>query len=189
MSSNRWRLSGRRYEQYLEKALPWRWTGPVVVKSNQVQGADTALAAARLRNKPFIARCGYLPSSDNIERAHGADSPQAKQAEGLERLVFSQADRVVVTTAAIREKILHRYQVVSGRLRVIPNYVDTELFAPAPSEDRRQNRLLYVGRLDEEKNPRALFEALEGMDAELVMVGRGSLWRDWPMKQRNGACR
>ena len=77
----------------------------MVVKSNQVQGADTALAAARLRNKPFIARCGYLPS-DNIEREHGADSPQAIQAEGLERLVFSQADRVVVTTAAIRERNL-----------------------------------------------------------------------------------
>ena len=174
VQSNRWCLSGGRYEQYLEKVLPWSWTGPVVVKSNQVQGADIALAAARLRNKPFIARCGYLPS-DNIERAHGADSLQAKQAEGLERLVFSQADRVVVTTAAIREKILHRYQVRPERLRVIPNYVDTELFAPTPSEDRRPNRLLYVGRLDEEKNPRALFEALEGMDAELVMVGRGSL--------------
>ena len=59
---------------------------------------------------------------------------------------------------------------------MIPNYVDTELFAPAPSEDRRQNRLLYVGSFNQVKNPlELLFEALEGMDAELVMVGRGSL--------------
>jgi glycosyltransferase involved in cell wall biosynthesis len=174
VQSNRWRMPGRFYEQYLEKVLPWSWAGPMVIKSNQMQGADIALAAARLRKKPFIARCGYLPS-DNIERAHGADSPQAKQAQALERRVFSGADRVVVTTAAIRQNILHRYQVRPERVRVIPNYVDTTLFAPAPGEARRPKRLLYVGRLEEEKNPRALFAAVEGLDVELAVVGKGSL--------------
>jgi glycosyltransferase involved in cell wall biosynthesis len=174
LQCNRWHLRSHLYERYLRRVLPWSWIGPVVVKSNQVQGADIALAAARLANKPFIARCGYLPS-DNMECAHGAGSPQAKQAESLERLVFSGADRVVVTTDAIRQKIFHRYQLRPECVRVIPNYVDTELFAPAPSQERRPNRLLYVGRLDAEKNPRALFEAVEGMDAELVMVGKGSL--------------
>jgi glycosyltransferase involved in cell wall biosynthesis len=172
--SNRWRMPARLYERYLTSVLPWSWSGPVVVKSNQLQGAEIAMAAARVRKKPFIARCGYLPS-DNIERAYGTDSPQARAAEALEARVFAGADRVVVTTAAIRHKILHRYQLRPELVRVIPNYVDTGLFAPGPAEDRRPNRLLYVGRLDEEKNPRALLEAIRGLDVELMMVGRGSL--------------
>jgi glycosyltransferase involved in cell wall biosynthesis len=174
VQSNRWGLSRTRYEQYVQKVLPWSWIGPVVIKSNQVQGADIAMAAARLGKKPFIARCGYLPS-DNIERTHGADSQQAKDACALERQVFAGADRVVVTTPAIRHSILRRYHVPPERVRVIPNYVDTTLFTPDPGDAPRPNRLLYVGRLEEEKNPRALLNAVEGLPVELVMVGKGSL--------------
>ena len=174
VQSNRWGLSAARYERYLEHVLPWSWIGPVVIKSNQIQGADVALAAARLRKKPFIARCGYLPS-DNLERAHGAESPQAKGAQALERHVFAGADRVVVTTPAIRHTILHRYQLPPERVRVIPNYVDTALFAPAQCEAPGPSRLLYVGRLEQEKNPGVLLDAVEGLNVELVMVGKGSL--------------
>jgi len=170
---NRWRASSQLYEWYLTKAMPWSWRGPVVVKSNQVQGAEIALEAARRRGKPFIARCGYLPS-DNLERSHGADSPEAKRAQALERHVFSAADRVVVTTMTMREKVIRGYQLRADRVRVIPNYVDTSLFAPSSDESRRAKPLLYVGRLDEEKNPRTLLAAIEGMDVELIMVGKGS---------------
>ena len=171
---NRWGMSATRYERYLEHVLPWSWIGPVVIKSNQIQGADVALAAARLRKRPFIARCGYLPS-DNLERAHGAESPQAKGAQALERHVFAGADRVVVTTPAIRHTILHRYQLPPDRVRVIPNYVDTSLFAPAQCEAPGPSRLLYVGRLEQEKNPGVLLDAVEGLKVELLMVGKGSL--------------
>ena len=174
VQSNRWGMPATRYERYLERVLPWSWIGPVVIKSNQIQGADVALAAARLRKKPFIARCGYLPS-DNLERAHGAESPQAKGAQALERHVFAGADRVVVTTPAIRHTILHRYQLQPERVRVIPNYVDTVLFAPARREAPGPRRLLYVGRLEQEKNPGVLLDAVEGLNVELVMVGKGSL--------------
>jgi glycosyltransferase involved in cell wall biosynthesis len=171
---NRWRMSATRYEQYLSHVLPWSWMGPVVIKSNQIQGADVALAAARLRQKPFIARCGYLPS-DNLERAYGADSPQTQGARALERHVFSEADRVVVTTPAIRHTILHRYDLSAERVRVIPNYVDTALFVPAQGGASGPTRLLYVGRLEPEKNPGLLLDAVEGLNVELVLVGKGSL--------------
>jgi glycosyltransferase involved in cell wall biosynthesis len=170
---NRWGMSPPTYRRYLTHALPWTWRGPVVVKSNQVQGADIALAAARRRRKPFIARCGYLPS-DFVERSHGPDSLQVKNAQALERHVFSGADRVVVTTAAIRERVINRYQLMPDRVRVIPNYVDTGLFMPERGDVRRAQPLLYVGRLDEEKNPRMLLDALEGLNVELLIVGKGA---------------
>ena len=35
--------------------------------------------------------------------------------------------------------------------------------------------MLYVGRLEQEKNPGVLLDAVEGLNVELVMVGKGSL--------------
>ena len=171
---NRWGMSAQLYRRYLTHALPWAWRGPVIIKSNQVQGADIALAAARRGKKPFIARCGYLPS-DNMERTYGPDSLQATSAQTLERHVFSGANRVVVTTPAMRERVINRYQLPPGRVRVIPNYVDTAVFSPSDGEDRCPNQVCYVGRLDDEKNPRALIEAIQGLNIELIMVGSGSL--------------
>jgi glycosyltransferase involved in cell wall biosynthesis len=110
-----------------------------------------------------------------MRRAYGEDSTQTKSARALERDVFRGADRVVVTTAAIRDTIVHRYQLRPDRVRVIPNYVDTVVFAPDPAGASRPKQLLYVGRLEEEKNPRALLDAIAGLDVELLVVGKGSL--------------
>ena len=82
---------------------------------------------------------------------------------------------MVVTTPAIRHTILHRYQLPPDRVRVIPTYVDTSLFAPAQCEAPGPSRLLYVGRLEQEKNPGVLLDAVEGLKVELLMVGKGSL--------------
>jgi len=171
---NRWRLSQRWYERWVATVLAWSRQGDVVVKSNQVRGADIALAAAQRLDKQFIARCGYL-LSENTSRTHGLDSSENQEACALERHIFTQADRVVVTTPRIRQTILQRYQLPADRVFVIPNYVDTTLFIPASHGDRHPARLCYIGRLEREKNPEALFEAIQGLDVELLVIGNGSL--------------
>ena len=172
---NRWRLPKHWYERLVTWLLPRVWKGAVVVKSNQVYGADLALKAAKRCKKPFIARCGYLPSA-NAARLHGSHSNEVLLAQNLERQVFTAADRVVVTTKTLRETIMERYHIAPERIRVIPNYVDTTLFAPHRSEDHRPRRLSYVGRLDPEKNPGTLIEAVKGLGIELVLIGNGSLY-------------
>ena len=146
-----------------------------VIKSNQVLGAEQALAVARRLGKPFVARCGYL-HSDFMERANGADSQQARTARAMERQVFSQADRTIVTTAAMEGRLVEEYGVPADRITVIPNYVDTDLFRPAPRPGAR--RLCFVGRLAEQKNLPELFEALEGTDIRLTLAGDGHLRQD-----------
>lgn len=171
---NRWRLSQQWYERWVAAVLAWSGQGDVVVKSNQVRGADIALAAARRLGKRFIARCGYL-LSDNTSRTHGLDSSENREACALEQHVFMQADRVVVTTPRIRQTVLQRYQLPADRVHVIPNYVDTTLFVPISHSQRNPRRLCYVGRLEPEKNPEALIEAIQGLDVELLVIGNGSL--------------
>ncbi|SLM46418.1 Glycosyltransferase [Nitrospira japonica] len=171
---NKWAVPKRWYGRLMSWVPPWRKKRNVIVKSNQIQGADVAQLAARRYGKPFIARCGYLPSN-NAARIYGDHSSQARRARDLERTIFAGADRVVVTTPAIRETILKRYQISPDLVRVIPNYVDTTIFIPEANGGRVANRLMYVGRLDEEKNPLALIEAVRGLSVELLIIGNGSL--------------
>lgn len=171
---NRWALPRHWYLFLLTRFYPVLWRGCGVIKSNQVDGAAIALKAARRSGNKFIARCGYL-LSDFMEREHGMESHQAHTARTYEQQVFGAADRVVVTTRAMRDAVVQRYQVETGRVTIIPNYVDTNLFRP--NSDRRGSlrRIGFVGRLEKQKNPCALVDAVKGLGLELVMVGNGSL--------------
>lgn len=173
---NRWRLPGAWYLRLVRLFHAVTWRGSVVLKSNQTPGARVPLAIARKYGLPFVARCGYLHSRFQ-EQAHGADSTEAVRARSLERDVFRGATRVMVTTPAMAKTVVERYRVDTERVVVVPNYVDTARFRPQP-EREIPDRVLTVGRFEEQKRPLLLIEAMEGLDAELVMVGRGPLEED-----------
>ncbi|MBF0341980.1 MAG: glycosyltransferase family 4 protein [Magnetococcales bacterium] len=193
IACNRWKLSWPWYWRWLA-GVPARWkSGQVIFKSNQMPGADTALALAQRFGKPCIARCGYLHSVAMTLR-HGPDSPEARRALEREGQVFRGADRVVVTTPLMAETVTRLHQVPGDRLRVIPNYVDVERFAPASPEERpegRMARVLFVGRLDAQKDPLLLVRALAGEKAELWLIGEGPLREDLAAEARElgVACR
>jgi glycosyltransferase involved in cell wall biosynthesis len=173
LRANRWGLHPRLYTPLLAHWLPRFWPKPAIFKSNQVKGAEIMLAAARAAGARSIARAGYLPS--NIEAwAHGSDSAPARAMRDLEEKVFQGADRVVVTTRDMADTILSRYGVAGSKVRVIPNYVDTDLFKPEAGNSNSR-RLVFVGRLHPEKNLDSLFSALKGLDLELVLIGEGEL--------------
>ncbi|MEX1248245.1 MAG: glycosyltransferase family 4 protein [Anaerolineales bacterium] len=167
--TNHWGLP----EGWYQRQLKWLPPRGHIFKSNQVSGADVALTAARRRGAKFIARCGYL-LSDFEARRHGEGSPAAETARRLERKVFTNADCVVVTTAAMSESVTGHYAVSRERLRVIPNYVETDRFRPIVRTTSKKFRIGYVGRLEPQKNLSALLEAITGMDVELSLVGQGS---------------
>ncbi len=120
-----------------------------VIKTNQSYGAELALRAADKFGKPLIARCGYM-WSQNAVREHGAESAIAREAFRVEGKVFSGADRIIVTTAAMRNDVVSRLPESEKKLAVIPNYVDTSLFRPL--NFRRPNAsIIFVGRIAPEK--------------------------------------
>ncbi|MDQ7782425.1 MAG: glycosyltransferase family 4 protein [Desulfomonilaceae bacterium] len=144
-----------------------------VVKTNQTYGADIALHAARRYDKPLIARCGYMWSwTAGME--HGIDSAAAEHARRMEETVFSAARRVVVTADAMRSDIVERIPGTESRIRVIPNYVDTDQFRPI-GIPRDSNTAVFVGRLSSEKNLAPLLEATLSLGMSLVVIGEGRL--------------
>ncbi|MBF0163033.1 MAG: glycosyltransferase family 4 protein [Magnetococcales bacterium] len=173
---NRFSLSWPWYWRWLV-GMPAGWKrGAVVFKSNQIPGSETPLALAKRFGKPFIARCGYMHSDFTISR-FGADSPEARKSLDRERRSFQGADRVVVTTPRMAAQVTGMHGVPADRVRVIPNYVDTDLFAPRPASRGSDDgaKVFFLGRLDVQKDPFLLLDAMHGIDAALWMVGDGPL--------------
>jgi glycosyltransferase involved in cell wall biosynthesis len=157
--------------------LPRFWPRPAVFKSNQAPGAGVMVAAARAAGAPCIVRAGYLPS--NIAAwTHGPASPQARRLAREERRAFAAADLAVVTTREMAGQLARNYGVDPGRVRVVPNYVDTELFRPDPAAEPEPGRVVSVGRLHPEKNLAALVEAAAGLPVVLELIGSGPQARE-----------
>jgi glycosyltransferase involved in cell wall biosynthesis len=172
---NRWGLSPNSYS-LCAPFLHWRALREATVyKTNQLDGAWTALIAGLVHRRPVIVRAGY-PWALNYQRATGGITPKGSVIWALERWTMRRASRVVVTTERFLKYAKDQHRVSPERVRVIPNYVDTALFRPLPSVHPRPGRILFVGSLKPAKNLSMLLEAVAKLtDAHLVVVGDGPL--------------
>jgi glycosyltransferase involved in cell wall biosynthesis len=142
-------------------------------KTNQLDGAWTALLAGQLYRKPVVVRAGYL-WAPTFTKVVGR-TWKTRLAHRLERLALRRADAVILTTAAMKQQVAGQYGIAPERIAVIPNFVDTELFRPDPQVTPLPGRILFVGRLEPEKNLPAVLEALKQTPgASLALVGQGS---------------
>jgi glycosyltransferase involved in cell wall biosynthesis len=157
-------------------AFPWIFPGPCIVKTNQMSGAQHIRKLAWRARAPMIARCGY-PWSTFCTREYGADDPRTRRALRTERAAFRGAAHVVGSTPEIWRLAVETHGVDPRRCSVVPNYVDTDLLRPAatPRPVGSRPNVLFLGRLESQKNPLALVDAMAGVDATLTVVGNGGL--------------
>jgi glycosyltransferase involved in cell wall biosynthesis len=181
---NRWNLPDEWHARLVAQGLARTWCQPMIFKSNQLPGADLPLRALGQASARYIARCGYL-YTDFIERHYGKQSTEAQQFHDLEHRAFQRADQIVLTTEEMKRSVESRYAFAAGKVQVIPNYVDTELFRP---RERKACAGLFsivtVGRLEPQKNLVTLIEALAGQPIALTIVGSGPLRAELEQKAR-----
>lgn len=155
---------------------PWvyrrRLRQATVLKANQPSGAWTAVLAKWVWRKPLVVRCGYRWSYNRAR--DGGRGISQRLVILLERLAVRAADRVVVTTPDVGEYLRGVHGLDPRRIRVVPNHVDVDLFAPDPTEPKEKGLLLFVGRLSPEKNLPLLVEAAAQLPGvRLQIVGDG----------------
>ncbi len=143
-----------------------------VLRVFQITGVIPALVARALWGIPFVTTYGFW--YDRLSRP-GA-SRLAKRL--LERVGLRLAAAVIVPTRELREHVATI--AAADRIHLIPNGVDTARFRPHAACCRASPpSLLYVGRLEAEKNLSALMEAAgrlrERHPVRLTLVGAGSL--------------
>jgi glycosyltransferase involved in cell wall biosynthesis len=172
---NRWGFSPNVYS-LLAPWLHWRdLRNATVFKTNQLDGAWTAVIAGKVHTRPVIVRAGY-PWALNFRRTMAQQKLKGVLVEALERFSIRRASCVVVTTNRLKAYVEARHSIPSWRLRVTPNYVDTELFRPLPSVSAEPGRILFVGSLKMAKNLATLLQAAKRLEgAHVVLLGDGPL--------------
>lgn len=145
-----------------------------LVKAHQLKGGRYAAWTSLVLRKPFIARCGYLPSV--FLRNEGAPRAQQKRIEREERLTFRRAAAAFVPGETEKAYVGDHYGVSPSRIHLMPNWVDTEKFSPESGRESPLRKVCFVGRFTAQKQPLKLVEAMKGIsDAELVMIGGGEM--------------
>lgn len=171
---NRWRLPSNLYSVLAPLLHRRALAGATIFKTNQLNGAWCAVIARRLFRKKLVVRCGFL-WSDFVARLHGG-SWREGAARRLEAQACRAANAVIVAAEADRTTIVERYGIETGRVHVIPNYVDVTAFKPMPEMSRDPARIIFVGRFDHQKNVMALIEAVGSLPGvTLTLVGDGPL--------------
>lgn len=154
-----------------------------VIKTNQLKGAWTAVLAKALFKNKTIVRAGYLWTEFLLKS--GSNKIVYKMASVLERFSFINADMIVITSDRQKTYLVDKYNLLSARINVIPNYVDTSVFKPYTCA--KINRLVTVGRLNKQKNIETMIKSLVGTNYGLDIYGTGELQQELEnLAKKNG---
>ena len=155
--------------------IPWTHAADVracrALRVFQITGVIPALQARARFGIPYVTTYGFWYGALSRGGARGL----AKRV--VTRVGLRCAAAVIVTTDALAAHV----KTATGRVELIPNGVATCVFRP-PAEGRRgasPRRVLYVGRLSEEKNLSTVIAAVaqvaKRVPVRLVLVGGGPL--------------
>ena len=165
---NRFDLPLRSYLRRLHQLHALPLLRSHVIRTMYVHGMRLALRSHWAWRMPLICRCDYLWSA-YIEAYPEIVPAQMQEAYDYERHIFSNATHISVASDLLAQEVLRRAPDAIGKISVIPNYVDCELFRPLYSE--KQYDLIYVGYLAHVKNLEATLEAVEQTGASIAIAG------------------
>ena len=143
-----------------------------ILKTNQMSGSWAAVLASWISGAKLVVRCGYEWLEVMERRKYSFW--KLKLATFLESLAYKSADIIVFSNEADKEFARKRFGLSADTLVIIPNFVNSELFKPIPVT-KEKNRIIFVGKLEEQKNIFQLIEAIYILQVRLIIIGNGSL--------------
>jgi glycosyltransferase involved in cell wall biosynthesis len=84
--------------------------------------------------------------------------------------LYARGVDIFITPSAYAGDALVRAGYRAAQIRVVPNFIDVEAWAPS---DRRDGYVAYAGRLSYEKGPDVLIRSLEGTSLRALVIGEG----------------
>jgi len=145
------------------------------LKTNQIFTAESLLLSKIINPKAkLIIRSGYCESlTDKKNKKYFRYLKYSL----LEYFAYKFCQIGIVTTQKIKDYITLKYHLHDNKIKIIPNYVNTELFQPVKTGFKHvsTNRLIFIGRLNPEKNLTNLIRALKDTNITLDIVGNGAL--------------
>ena len=146
-----------------------------ILKTNQIIGSEIPIWIKKHFGKKLIVRCGYLHSY--FIKNQSKDQKIINDAIQLEKKAFSSADMGIVSSSWQRDIVIKQHNVEPAKIKVIPNYVVTDVFKPHPEVQKKYD-LIFVGRAGNQKNIGNLLKAIHYLNLKtknrsvsLLMVG------------------
>jgi glycosyltransferase involved in cell wall biosynthesis len=141
-----------------------------VLRGLQVTGGIPCLLAKLFYKKPFVINYGY--DYEKVAKIEGKYI-LAFFYKIVSFIVIKFADAVIITSPHLKKKV---DTYLPRRIEFIPNSVNTNLFKPSIKHRESIKNILFIGRLEEQKNLFSLIEAVSRLrnDLKLIFIGDGS---------------
>lgn len=143
-----------------------------ILKTNQMRGAWVPLIVKWLTGKKLLVRCGF--EQYQLLMAKKASYLKRWFYYFLSKAVYKNGDAIIVTSSLIADFISNTFAIDRGKISVYSNLIDTDLFRFSEINKKSQG-LLFVGRLNPEKNLFNLITAVKIVNIPLTIVGEGEL--------------
>lgn len=151
-----------------------------IVKSNQMSGSSFLWFLKILFKKKVILRCGYEPFKNALYKFKYL-SKKLRYLPFLiylflyEWISYHLSDSVIVSNKFDKKFIIDFFNINPSKIEIIPNYIDITKFKPLPIE-KKENKILFVGNLNEYKNLFNLIGAFKYLkNYSLDILGEGKL--------------
>ena len=144
-----------------------------VLKTNQIWGGWIAVMVKLIFNKPLLVRCGFEAYKNSMAAENNDISHIILKYTSW--LTYKNANHIWLNTNEISDFVRRNFSIPASKITVHENWIDTELFKPNESVVKYKDRVLFVGRISEEKNIPLILNALSGTDISLDIVGAGVL--------------
>ena len=142
-----------------------------ILKTNQIWGSWVAVLSKIIYKKTLIIRCGWEKYFYNLS---GMDHSNRFFVRLVSLISYRIADHIIISSEDSKSFIVNTFKIKRKKISFFPNWIDTSTFSPT----KKENKILFVGRLVKEKNPLFLVDTLKNTDLEIDMVGHGYLEKD-----------
>ena len=147
-----------------------------ILKTNQMYGAWVPIIAKLIFNKKVIVRCGYEWYRNTFIRTSYKEKKYLLyQLVGfiISFLSYKLADRIIISNQCDADFIRRKFFVGLEKIFILGNYIDISRFRWC--ESGRFERILFIGRLSEQKNLHNLCYAIKRAKIGLDIIGDGEL--------------
>lgn len=142
-----------------------------IIKTNQMDGSWSGVIAKKLFGSKLVVRSGY--EWLNFLITTGASYWKKFIARIVEKVAYKNADKIIITSIEDKNFIENNFNISETIISIIRNYIDTEKFKPQDGE-KEERSVVFVGRLENDKNLNTLARSLVGLNTKLYLVGAGS---------------
>ena len=154
-----------------------------VIKSNQMGGARVAAAIARKSRAIFELRTGYTYSLFKKKALEQSTCLTDRCKNYLryiyylhtEKKLYKKCDFAFVSSKGDKKYVCTKHKINATKIHVLTNYIDTDRFTLETDINKRQDRFLIVGRLNEQKNIISALRAFSKLNLGLDIYGDGEL--------------